>query len=274
MTKDFYNKVYHAEHTSKYGGTSEGMPNRTPILRDKTNKWLEHAGLANCPDALVLEIGCGMAYLSDIHPGWHGAEYSKTAVERVKEQKGPHVRIFEADAQDLPFENDQFDGIFTWAALEHVPDPNKAFQEIDRVLRGGGYALIAPAWNCRSWTTKKLEDRSYRELRLAERVEKTMIPLLELFWVRALVALPKRLLGEVRMYFRKPIALRFKQLSPRWDLIEKFGHVSDDDAVADIDPHAAVCFFKTREYEVLSHKTLFSRLLIRHEPVIVKKPKA
>ena len=194
MTKDFYNTVYQADHPSNYGGTPEGMHDRVVILQNETNEWLDLTGLANRPDARILEVGCGMAYLRDIHPGWHGAEYSRTAVERVKEQQGSHVRIFEADAQKLPFENGQFDGIFTWAALEHVRDPNKAFQEIDRVLRGEGYALIAPAWNCRSWTVKKLKDRSYGELELVERIEKFLISFRELFWVRAMVALPKRLL--------------------------------------------------------------------------------
>ena len=31
--------------------------------------------------------------------------------------------------------------------------------EIDRVPQQGGFALIAPAWNCRSWTVKKIEQR-------------------------------------------------------------------------------------------------------------------
>lgn len=136
ISKDFYDTVYQTNHPSNYGGT--GMPNRTPFLKNKTNQWLERTGLAYLFDAQVMEIGCGMAYLSDIHPGWQGVEYSKTAVDRVKQHQGSHVRIFEADAQYLPFEDGQFDGFFSWAVLEHVHDPNKAFQEIARVLKGGG----------------------------------------------------------------------------------------------------------------------------------------
>lgn len=52
------------------------------------------------------------------------------------------------------------------------------------------------------------------------------------------------------------MALRYRTLFPRWDLIEPYGDVSDDDAVADIDPHAAVRFFKSRGYEILSHSAL------------------
>lgn len=69
----------------------------------------------------------------------------------------------------------------------------------------------------------------------------------------------------------RPLPLRYRTLHPRWDLIEQYGHVSDDDAVADIDPHAGIAFFKTRGYLVMSHPTLFKRLTARHEPVIVRK---
>lgn len=138
MTKDFYNEVYQTEHPSKYDGGEDGMPRRTTRLTKETSEWLEYTGLAAHAEAKVLEIGCGMAFLSKIHPGWHGAEYSKTAVERVKERDGPVTLVFEEDAQELSFEDESFDGVYTWAALEHVPDPDKAFCEIDRILRGGG----------------------------------------------------------------------------------------------------------------------------------------
>ena len=182
-----------------------------------------------------------------------------------------NTKIFETDAQNLAFADQSFDGVYTWAALEHVPDPDKALLEIDRILRSGGYALIAPAWNCRSWTVKKLTDRSYSELDWFESIGKALIPLREMVIFRGLVALPKRLLGELKLLGGTPISLRYKPLLPRWDLIEKFGHTSDDDAVADIDPHAAIIFFKSRGYDIISHKSLFTRLTARYQPVNVRK---
>ncbi|MEO6597481.1 MAG: class I SAM-dependent methyltransferase [Planctomycetota bacterium] len=274
MTKHFYNNVYRSNHPLGYGGISDGMVERTSAMRESTGQWLAFTGLARRSDATILEIGCGMAHLADLHPGWHGAEYSRTAVEQVKAERGDRMRMFEADAQCLPFDDESYDGVFTWAALEHVPDPDKALEEVHRVLRRGGHALIAPAWNCRSWTVKKLEERGYDELPLRERLEKALIPVRELLPIRATAALPKRLLSELIMRSGRPLPLRYQSLHPRWDLIERLGHVSDDDAVADIDPHAAVTFFLSRGYEVFSHSTFLSRLLARHEPVIVRKPGA
>ena len=271
MTKEFYNTVYQVDHHSKYGDL-ELLSRGTERLLNDTHEWLAATGLAGRSEALILEIGCGMACLANVHPGWHGAEYSKTAVDRVKAIQGDTVKIFEADAQQLPFENATYDGVFTWAALEHVPDPDKALIEIDRVLRGGGYALIAPAWNCRSWTVKKMLDRPDRELNWRERVGKALIPMRESIFFRALVALPGRIFDELRLLLGKPMRLRYRTLHPRWDLIDLYGHVADDDAVADIDPHAAICFFISRGYQVLSHATLLDRLLVRSGPVCVRKP--
>jgi len=137
MTKDFYNEVYKAGHATGYDGGAAGMPDRVKGLWLRTDAWLAQTGLKHKEGARILEIGCGMSYLARIHPGWHGAEYSKTAVERVKARDGAETRIFEEDAQCLSFHANSFDGIFSFAALEHVPNPDKAFREIDRVLRGG-----------------------------------------------------------------------------------------------------------------------------------------
>ncbi len=273
MSKDFYNEAYQADHPSHYDGGEDGMPERITILTKHTSDWLNQTGLAMMPKAKILEIGCGMGFLARIHPGWHGAEYSKTAVARIKERDGQDARIFEEDAQSLSFENTSFDGVFSWAALEHVPNPNKAFLEIDRILRGG-YGLIAPAWNCRSWTVKKIEQRLVSELSWLERIERYSIPLREMLIVRALLASPLRIWGELmlRSQDKTAISLRYKTLHPRWDLIERYGHVSDDDAVADIDPHAGICFFKSRGYQIMSHPNLIKRIAARHEPLVIRKP--
>ena len=138
MSKDFYNEVYQDDHSSQYGGGEDGMPQRSALLINDTSAWLEQTGLALRHDAKILEIGRGMAFVAKVHPGWHGAEYSKTAVARVKERDGQSSRIYEEDAMHLSFADSSFDGVFAWAVLEHVSDPNKAFMEINRILRGGG----------------------------------------------------------------------------------------------------------------------------------------
>ena len=47
-----------------------------------------------------------------------------------------------ADICDLPFEDDAYDFIFCNHVLEHIPDDTKAMQELYRVLRPGGLAIL------------------------------------------------------------------------------------------------------------------------------------
>ncbi len=47
-----------------------------------------------------------------------------------------------ADICDLPFENDSFDFILCNHVLEHIPDDRKAMQELYRILKPGGTAIL------------------------------------------------------------------------------------------------------------------------------------
>lgn len=46
------------------------------------------------------------------------------------------------DIQNLPVKNGVFDTVFCTQVLEHVPEPQKAIDEIYRVLKDGGHAII------------------------------------------------------------------------------------------------------------------------------------
>jgi ubiquinone/menaquinone biosynthesis C-methylase UbiE len=267
MTKSFYNQAYKIGNSLFY--------DREDSKRIKKNFQIVNDFIKNTnfykPDAKILEIGCGLANWPKLFPGYYGAEYSKSAVERVK-QRDKNINIFETDAQDLCFVNEYFDRIFSFATLEHCPNPHKAFTEIDRVLKKGGSAMIAPAWHCRSWTVKKLEYQTYSEINFLEGIQKFFIPFREHILYRALIALPRRLVLELLSLFgKKEIPLFFKKLYPKWDLIEKYGHVADDDACASICIHSAIIFFKSRNYKILSHKSFLERIMSRHGPIIVKK---
>jgi len=46
------------------------------------------------------------------------------------------------DITDIPYEDNMFDFIMCTHVLEHIPDDNKAMEELYRVLKEGGRALI------------------------------------------------------------------------------------------------------------------------------------
>jgi ubiquinone/menaquinone biosynthesis C-methylase UbiE len=53
-----------------------------------------------------------------------------------------NVEFRQGNAEDLPFADAQFDGVVTRLAIHHFADPQRAFDEMFRVLRPGGTAVI------------------------------------------------------------------------------------------------------------------------------------
>ncbi len=63
-----------------------------------------------------------------------------------------------ADICDLPFSNNEFDFIICNHVLEHIPDDTKAMQELYRILKPGGLAILQVPYN--SDLEKTFEDDS------------------------------------------------------------------------------------------------------------------
>jgi SAM-dependent methyltransferase len=97
----------------------------------------------------VLEIGCGM--------GLHTAELAKRgavvtaidltapAVEAARARlvlEGLNATVMQQDAERLPFEDDQFDVVWSWGVIHHSARTGRIVREISRVLRPGGETRI------------------------------------------------------------------------------------------------------------------------------------
>lgn len=98
----------------------------------------------------VLEVGCG--------PGWFSVQYAKAgakltsidltprAVEITKAHlhyRGVSANVLEANAETLPFPDEDFDFVLSAGVLHHTPDTPRAIKECWRVLKRGGRAKIA-----------------------------------------------------------------------------------------------------------------------------------
>jgi ubiquinone/menaquinone biosynthesis C-methylase UbiE len=89
----------------------------------------------------VLEVGCGTGYfaarIQASRPGIRLTAIDQSA-RFVEITAGRGVESMLADVQDLPFDDGSFDVIAAMWMLYHVPDLDKALDEIRRVLRPGG----------------------------------------------------------------------------------------------------------------------------------------
>lgn len=60
---------------------------------------------------------------------------------------GARARVVEGDALGLPFDDASFDVVLASEILEHIPDDDRAIDEIARVVRPGGHVAVSvPRW--------------------------------------------------------------------------------------------------------------------------------
>jgi SAM-dependent methyltransferase len=221
-----YRSFYNAEDPVRWG--REEMPEE----REVTELWMRFVGLRDSTPTVILELGCGVGALSDIHPGYIGLEFSFPALKKI----GTPVKRINGNMEAIPLRNESVDFIFSWAAIEHVPHPEKALVEIERLLKPTGVALLRPAWNVRPWAAKALPIRRYSELNWSDRVEKATIPIRNNLAWRGLFAMPRRLVREFKFLRRVPIEFEFRRLNPTLDRYT----YTDCDAFTSMDPHAAI----------------------------------
>lgn len=100
------------------------------------------------PGQKVLDVGCGMAHLlfelTQTVPGLQvaGVDISRYALEHAKEEVRGKLRY--AKAQELPFEENEFDLVISLASLHNLKvfDLKKAVQEIERVSKKNSYIMV------------------------------------------------------------------------------------------------------------------------------------
>ena len=92
-----------------------------------------------------LDLGCGdgfycsslLKYVKELYC----VDASDWAVEEVKRKLGEKVKAVKAFAEDLPFDDEFFDLVFM-ANSFHDFDKERAKEEVDRVLKVGGYVAV------------------------------------------------------------------------------------------------------------------------------------
>ena len=92
----------------------------------------------------VLDIGCGPGtYLSDIQKKTGAKSFGcDIRTDVFAANKNKRVKLIEGDMLALPYQDGEFDKIFSLGVLEHDPDHDRVFGEAARVLRKGGKLLL------------------------------------------------------------------------------------------------------------------------------------
>jgi SAM-dependent methyltransferase len=91
----------------------------------------------------VLEVGCGTGLLLQRVAGFarsaKGIDLSPGMLERAR---GRGLDVVEGSATALPFAAGSFDVAYSFKVLSHIPDLERAFAEMYRVVRPGGHLVF------------------------------------------------------------------------------------------------------------------------------------
>ena len=123
---------------------------RTSVWRRRVQRALAVAP----PPGKLLDVGCGTGEFLRLarSAGWDvaGTELSPHGA-RVAASAG--MPVFPGEIWEAGYPSAHFDLVTCWHVLEHVTDPRRFVAEFHRILRPGGYCLLA---------TPNLDDRIFR----------------------------------------------------------------------------------------------------------------
>lgn len=108
-------------------------------------------------DKKVLGVGCGIGIdllrFAENYADVTGIDVAGKAIDLAKKNFSLHNklgRFMVMDAENMDFKDSTFDAVFAHGVVQYTPDPKKLIDEVYRVLRPGGIAMIS-VYNKHSW---------------------------------------------------------------------------------------------------------------------------
>ncbi|HZK05153.1 MAG TPA: class I SAM-dependent methyltransferase [Actinomycetaceae bacterium] len=153
MTPDYRDEFARANAGFWSGYADEYLTEHGKMLGDVRLLWCpegvdeDAAGLlGDVAGRDVLEVGCGAAqgsrWVASRGGRATGLDLSPGMLERARQLNEDHrlaVELVQGDARELPCASESFDVVFTaFGAIPFVPDPERIFDDVARVLRPGG----------------------------------------------------------------------------------------------------------------------------------------
>jgi ubiquinone/menaquinone biosynthesis C-methylase UbiE len=149
LVKDFWNEASCGENLYLQGFSKEDYKLHSKKRYELEPEIIDFAQFKKFKNKKILGIGVG---LGADHQNFaeHGAilsgiDITPRAINHTKrrfELMGLNSNLQIADAENLPFDNNSFDAVYSWGVLHHSPDTQKAVNEVYRVLKSGGLAKI------------------------------------------------------------------------------------------------------------------------------------
>lgn len=167
----------------------------------------------------ILDVGCGIGgsalYLADKFKAQvTGITLSPVQANRASERaREAHLenstRFLVANALDLPFEDGEFDFVWSMESGEHMPDKQKFLAECYRVLKPGGIFLMA------TWCHRPIDRNS-----LTDDEKKHLADIYRLYHLPSVISLPEyQKIAENLRFQSVRVADWSTAVAPFWDIV-------------------------------------------------------
>jgi ubiquinone/menaquinone biosynthesis C-methylase UbiE len=236
--QQFYDAAF-AAREARYESIARNAA-RLYHIEDNVRGFVERNHLSR---AHVLEVGSGAGALQDLVDDYTGLDISATA------RRNYHKRFVQADARAMPFQDNEFDAVWTVWVLEHIPNPEQALSEIRRVLKPGGLLYLHPAWLCSDLAPNGYPVRPYSAFGFGGKLIKASVPFQQSPLFQPLYILPIRATRWLAASLqRTPTALHYRPINPNYNEY----WMPDSDAVNSIDFFEVYLWFRSRGDECLN----------------------
>lgn len=140
---NFYDKVYYKEPE-----VSLSAQKLAKFERDKEREMLFMQKLIGISSTdRVLDVGCGdarfLSFVQDTGADLWGIDISEIAIEKGKQRIANPEQLICSSAIPLPFKDNHFDVVTAWGVVEHFDPISGILEQIHRVLKPQGRAMIA-----------------------------------------------------------------------------------------------------------------------------------
>lgn len=149
LVKDFWEKASCGEDLYLKGFSQVDYNNQATYRYTLEPEILDFANFQEFRGKKTLEIGVGLGAdhqkLAEAGADLFGIDLTERAINHTQRRLdllGLKSTLQIGDAENLPFEDNFFDAVYSWGVLHHSPDTSKAIHEAYRVLKPGGSAKI------------------------------------------------------------------------------------------------------------------------------------
>lgn len=258
---EFYTVAYTEDPKTKRGLDYEQTAKAAAEhfgIEGLVREFVQEHGLQN---KKVLEVGSGRGYLQDIVSDYTGLDLSPSVA------KNYHKPFVAGSATEMPFPDSSFDAIWSVWVLEHISEPERALQEMRRVLKPGGLLFLYVAWECPSWLAEGFDVRPYSDFNWRGKLLKASLLVRKRSIYTASYLFPIRV-ARWSQYTASGASepLRFRSLEPNYDIYWE----SDSDAAITLDSFETYMWFRSRGDRCMNCGNDLQEMATFRQPLIVK----